>query len=187
MFKSKHGQAILICFGILAVLLFGYKRFYSFFDKDSSVPDSHQYLEKLEREGLFGFELPRLEGGTYSSKSLSGHVVLLNFWASWCGPCVEEFPSLIELAKKQPQLLIVAISGDKDLQSLNAFLKAFEKRPKNMVVVVDSDQRVAHLYGADVLPESYVFSKTGGLIRKIAGAQKWNDPNALDYFSQLNQ
>ena len=113
---------------------------------------------------------------------LRGKVVLLNFWASWCAPCLEELPSLEALHQQLPRLQIVGISIDDDRASYQRFLDAHHV---DFLTVIDPPQRVNALYGTFRPPESYVIDQEGVIRRKFIGPQEWTSPEILDYFRKL--
>jgi thiol-disulfide isomerase/thioredoxin len=115
-------------------------------------------------------------------EKLRGHVVILNFWATWCVPCIEEVPTLVELQHRMPQLTIVAISGDQDAGAYRQFL--VDNRV-DFVTVRDPSNRIPLLYGTIKIPETYVIDREGRLRRKFVSAQNWTSPEIVDYLSKL--
>ena len=119
---------------------------------------------------------------TVNISDLRGHVVVLNFWATWCVPCIEEVPSLVELQHRMPQLTVVAISNDEDPAVYSQFL--LDNRV-DFLTVRDFSSRVPKLYGTLKIPESYVIDRKGILRRKFVSAQNWTSPEILDYLGKL--
>jgi peroxiredoxin len=114
--------------------------------------------------------------------SYRGHVVLLNFWASWCGPCIEEMPSLLELHHDQPNLAVLAVSIDEDADAYNRFVA---RRRVDLITVRDPGQQAAKLYHTEMWPETYVIDRQGIIRRKFIGAQDWNSPEIRAYLKSL--
>jgi cytochrome c biogenesis protein CcmG/thiol:disulfide interchange protein DsbE len=114
--------------------------------------------------------------------SLRGHVVVLNFWATWCVPCIEEVPSLVRLQQRLPQVTVVAISSDEDPAAYRQFLMS---NNVDFLTLRDPSQRIPHLYGTIKIPESYVIDRKGILRRKFVSAQNWTDPEIVSYLSKL--
>ena len=85
-----------------------------------------------------------------------GKIVLLNFWATWCAPCIEELPSLQALHQQLPQVVILAVSVDEDPDAYHRFL---QEHPLNLLTVEDTERRVNALYGTNLFPESYVIDR----------------------------
>jgi thiol-disulfide isomerase/thioredoxin len=114
--------------------------------------------------------------------SLRGHVVVLNFWATWCIPCIEEVPSLVALQHRLPQITVVAISQDEDVAAYRQFLAV---NRVDFLTVRDPSARIPTLYGTIKIPETYVIDRKGVLRRKFVSAQNWNSPEIVDYLSKL--
>lgn len=110
---------------------------------------------------------------TVTLEQYRGQVVLLSFWASWCAPCMVEFPSLLALHHRLPQLAILGVSIDEDPQAYRNFL--VENRV-DFLTIRDPSQAVMHRYGTIQIPEAYVINRSGHIVRKYVSAQDWNDP-----------
>ena len=121
-------------------------------------------------------------GQTVSLASLRGHTVVLNFWATWCVPCVEELPSLMAMQHRLPHITILAISQDDDPAAYRAFLL---DNHVDFLTLRDPSQRIPHLYGTIKIPETYIIDRKGILRRKFVSAQDWSNPEILDYLSKL--
>ena len=119
---------------------------------------------------------------TVSLASLRGHIVVLNFWATWCVPCVVELPSLMELQRRFPQITVLAISQDTDPDAYRQFLL---DNHVDFLTLRDPDARIPHLYGTIKIPETYIIDRNGILRRKFVSAQDWTGPEILDYLSKL--
>ncbi len=119
---------------------------------------------------------------TLNLASLRGRVVVLNLWATYCAPCVEELPSLLELQRKMPQLAVVGVSTDQDDAVYRHFLT---QHHVDLLTVRDGDQRINALYGTTLIPETYIIDRNGNLRRKFIGAQVWTSPQIMDYLKSL--
>ena len=113
---------------------------------------------------------------------LRGRVVLLNLWATWCPPCLEELPSLLQMHREMPEIAIVAISEDQDDAVYRKFLA---QHRIDLMTVRDPSQRVNALYGTVQIPETYVIDRQGVLRRKFVSAQDWTNPEILKYLRSL--
>jgi cytochrome c biogenesis protein CcmG, thiol:disulfide interchange protein DsbE len=113
-----------------------------------------------------------------------GQVVVLNFWATWCPPCVEETPSLVRMQSrmKDKGVVVLAVSIDVDDAAYHKFLKDYGV---NMVTVRDEDQKSASLYGTHGWPESYIIDRNGIIRRKFIGPVQWNSPEVTEFLSKL--
>jgi len=113
-----------------------------------------------------------------------GQVVVLNFWATWCPPCVEETPSLVRMTSrlKDKGVIVLAVSIDADDAAYHKFLKEYNV---NMVTVRDEAKKAASLYGTFGWPETYVIDRNGVIRRKFIGPVDWTSPEISDYLSKL--
>ncbi len=121
-------------------------------------------------------------GRTIDLSKLRGRVVVLNLWATYCAPCIEELPSLLALQKQMPDLSIVAVSMDQDPDVYRRFLV---QHHVDLLTVRDEDQRVNALYGTAQIPETYIIDKQGVMRRKFIGAQNWTSPEITGYLAKL--
>jgi peroxiredoxin len=119
---------------------------------------------------------------TVDLAKLRGRVVVLNFWATWCVPCVEELPSLERLQREMPEIVVVGISDDKDATAYAQFLKEYDV---DFLTVRDPSFRIPTIYGTVKLPETYVIDRRGVVRRKFVSAQEWTDPEIVNYLSKL--
>ncbi len=121
---------------------------------------------------------------TVALKDLRGKVVVLNFWATWCPPCVEEMPSLVRMQKelKDKGVTVLAVSVDDDARQYHQFL---DKNKVDLLTVRDPRQRSNELYGTFKFPETYIIDRQGVLRRKFIGAVDWTKPDVVDYLSKL--
>jgi peroxiredoxin len=115
---------------------------------------------------------------------LRGKVVLLNFWASWCPPCIEETPSLIQLQRrmKDKGVVVLAVSVDEDDALYHKFLKDYNM---DVLTVRDIEQKSNRLYGTSKFPETYVIDREGKIRRKFISAVDWSDPEVVDFLNKL--
>ena len=113
-----------------------------------------------------------------------GQIIVLNFWATWCPPCVEEMPSLVEMQRrmKSKGITVLAVSVDVDQGAYNQFLK---DHSINLVTVRDAVQKSNTLYGTFKFPETYIIDRNGVMRRKFIGAIDWTAPDITDFLSKL--
>ncbi len=111
--------------------------------------------------------------------SYRGRVVLLNFWGTWCPPCIAELPSLIQLHHDMPSLAIVAVAvpPDEGVSEDPAEYKAFiARRHIDFTTVRDTNELTPKLYHTDMWPETYVVDRKGIIRSKFVGPQDWTSP-----------
>ena len=113
-----------------------------------------------------------------------GQVLVLNFWATWCPPCVEELPSLMNMQDRLRGrgVVVLGVSIDVDQSAYHRFLK---ERNVNFLTVLDPEQKVAGMYGTSGWPETYIIDRQGVLRRKFIGPVDWNSPEVVQFLSKL--
>ena len=131
------------------------------------------------------FTLPGLDGQMVSLADYRGKVVLLNIWATWCPPCLEEMPSMEKLYQelKGEGFEILAVSIDESgAQGVLAFMK---KHKLSFPVLTDSKGTIKNLYRTTGVPESFIIDKDGVLVEKVIGPRDWAIPDAIRFFRNL--
>ena len=119
---------------------------------------------------------------TVDLSKLRGQVVVLNLWATWCAPCIEELPSLLEMQKRMPNVAVVAVSMDQDPDVYRKFLADHHV---DVLTLRDQEMKVNALYGTVQIPETYIIDRQGILRRKFIGAQDWTSPEIMGFLSKL--
>ena len=115
-----------------------------------------------------------------------GRVVVLNFWATYCEPCIEELPSLQRMAAqmKSQGIAVIAISEDPDEAAYRRFLTRYNI---NLLSVRDGALESPHLYGTTGIPETFIIDQSGVVRRKFIGAIEWTRPEIIEYLTRLQQ
>ncbi len=131
------------------------------------------------------FELTDMDGRRVQLSEYRGKVVVLNFWATWCPPCVEEMPSLNRFQETfGPRgVVVLAVSVDDDEQALRRFVSDYRLK---MTILRDPGRRVSARYQTYKYPESYILDRRGRLVQKIVGPADWNDPSMLTFFQKFS-
>jgi len=119
-----------------------------------------------------------------SLNQFRGQVVVLNFWATWCPPCNQELPSLMDMQDRLRGrgIVVLGVSIDVDGDAYHRFLK---QRGVNFVTVRDPERKIPDMYGSYGWPESYVIDRQGVLRRKIVGPINWNSPDIMQFLTQF--
>ena len=121
-------------------------------------------------------------GRPVSVPNFGGKLLVLNFWATWCPPCVEETPSLSRFAQAYAGkgVVVVGVSVDKDEKAYRAFLRKF-----NPEFLFARDLKIHEDYGTFMYPETYIIDAQGKVLKKIAEAVDWSDPRVTQYIDSL--
>ena len=153
--------------------------------KDGPTPPSTSTSGVVEGQAAPDFTFPGLDGVDVRLSDYKGKAVLVNVWATWCKPCVDEMPSMEELYQKfkDKNFEILAISID---ENGRAMVAEFVRRHKlTFPVLLDSKGMIKSLYGVTAVPESFILDEKGMVVKKIIGQANWTAPAALDFFRSL--
>ena len=130
------------------------------------------------------FTITTDEGRTISPRNFGGRVLVLNFWASWCQPCVEEAPSLSEFQKQTAGsgVVVVALSIDRNQKLYEQFRKRFQPA---FQTARDLNSDISASYGTFKVPETYIIDRSGRVVQKVIGAKNFMDADILDSIRSL--
>ena len=123
-------------------------------------------------------------GRSVSVSNFGGKVLVLNFWATWCAPCVQEIPSLNQLQTRfrDRGLVVLGISVDKDETAYKQFVNRFRL---SFLTARDPDQKINNDYGTVQFPETYIIDAKGKVVNKIIGEANWTDDKMVSYVQSL--
>ncbi len=115
---------------------------------------------------------------------LRGKIVVLNFWATWCPPCIDEMPSLVEMQKQMRNkgVTVLAVSVDDDR---GAYTKFLADHKIDLLTVRDDRKKSSILYGTFKYPETYIIDRSGTVRRKFIGPVDWRQTEIVEYLSRL--
>lgn len=159
--------------------------------KQGSLPQDRERkiltIEEMETKGIPRFEGDTLQGEKISVEDFAGKVVVVNFWASWCGPCIEEFPSLLKLAEElKGELILIAVSGDSSEEDARKFMRQLRDWEKPWIKIVwDKNLSISQRYGVDRLPESFIAGPDLKLVKQIIGSINWYTPDSVEYIREV--
>jgi cytochrome c biogenesis protein CcmG/thiol:disulfide interchange protein DsbE len=179
MTHSKVDQAIKIALGGLMVAL-AFLIVYTMQEHIVDVGDSAP-----------NFTVTTENGQRMSPRDFGGKVLVVNYWASWCAPCVQEAPSLNEFAKMLAPsgVVVLGISVDQNEAQYRAFIKKFQIV---FPTARDAQQNTSYRYGTYKFPESYIIDRNGKVVRKFPGLPDhdgrtipWTDPDLVSYVKSL--
>jgi len=127
--------------------------------------------------------LPTIDGGELTLNDLHGQVVLLDFWASWCGPCRESFPWMNQVQQRYGDdgLVIVGVNLDQNTADARAFLEAV---PADFIIAFDSQAQWPEAYGLIGMPSSYLIDRQGRVRATHTG---FHSGRVADYEASIEQ
>lgn len=128
------------------------------------------------------FRIQADSGRTVTLPNFGGKLLVLNFWATWCPPCIQETPSLSQFAAKYADkgVVVLGVSVDKDEKAYHAFLQRFKP-----AFLTARDVRLHADYGTFMYPETYIIDVQGKVIKKLAEPADWMAPEVTRYVDSL--
>lgn len=131
------------------------------------------------------FTLPNLEGNMVSLSDFKGKVVLLNIWATWCPPCVEEMPSMEKLYREIKDEGFEILEVSIDTSGAKAVAPFMEKHELSFPALTDTEGTAKLLFHTTGVPESYLIDKNGIIAEKVIGPRNWATPGTIEYIRNL--
>jgi peroxiredoxin len=129
------------------------------------------------------FQLPDVRGNATSLKQQLGHPVFLNFWATWCPPCVDEIPALEDLARrlKGTDMRMLAVSVDDDWGQIRRFFA----KGSDIGVLLDTSHDVPKKFGTEKYPETFLIDAAGRIRYYFINKRDWSRPEAIACLESL--
>ncbi len=130
------------------------------------------------------FSVTTESGQTITKSNFGGKLLVLNFWATWCPPCIEEFPSLdaFQRQMKNSGVVVLGVSIDKNEAAYKAFIK--QNQP-SIQLSRDAEANIASDYGTFKWPETYVIDQSGKVVLKYIGPKDWTNPAVVNPIKAL--
>jgi len=124
------------------------------------------------------FHIVSDSGRAYTRTDFGGKLLVLNFWASWCAPCVDEVPSLdaFQRTLKDKGVVVLGVSIDTNEKRYQQFLKRF---PVTFATARDPEANISTSYGTFQIPETYLIDSNGKVLEKVISNQNWMNPEFL--------
>jgi thiol-disulfide isomerase/thioredoxin len=177
--KSLGAIRALKLFVVFGMPLLGALYFFQFLNSSRDIQVPFKPFRVLPGEIL------SLEGRT--PLQLKDSVTLVHFWATWCAPCLEEFPSLLELRRQigSKGLRLVFVSVDEKPEVVKAFVDQNRFSIGVDDLFWDPSREIASKWGTEKFPETYVLRPDGWVVEKVVGGQTWIRPPVIKYFESL--
>ena len=129
--------------------------------------------------------LEGLNGEKVQLSDLKGKIVLLNFWASWCGPCKEEMPSVEALYQRYKERDFVFLTISIDYGGAEPVRKFIEKHHYRFPVLLDPNGKTLDLFEINKIPATLIIDKKGKMIGRVIGPRNWSSPEVFSLIDQL--
>ena len=178
---------------VVGVLAYGLTLYYNHYERPNIVvqPEASTLIEPQTGEPAPGFSFTDTKDEAHRLEDFKGKIVLLNFWASWCAPCIKEFPVLIDLVKENDNVVLLALSADIEEAAILRFIEKFKAQgleiDHNRVFIgLDENSKIMRsLYQTYKMPETYIVDKNQILAHKAVGAD-WHKSDLQAIISSLN-
>ncbi len=130
------------------------------------------------------FKITADNGKTFTRADFGGKILVLNFWASWCNPCISEAPSLEAFAQayQSKGVVVLGISIDRNENLYNRFKQQFQV---SFPTARDPDSNISASYGTFQIPETYVIDRQGKVLEKVISNQDFMDPEFLAHVQRM--
>ncbi|MGH7205781.1 MAG: TlpA family protein disulfide reductase [Nitrospiraceae bacterium] len=136
-------------------------------------------MQRIKGESIApSFALKTMDGQSVNSESLRGKVVMINFWATWCGPCREEMPALQRLRQrfKANEFELLAVTTEQQKEAIDGFVKALGL---TFPIVLDETTDVSAAFGVRGLPTTVLIGKNGQVLGRAVGPRGWDSREAV--------
>ena len=132
------------------------------------------------------FMLKDMDGKEHSLKQYRGKIVLINFWATWCPPCIKEMPSMENLyvSLRSRSFVVLAINQWEDDERVFEFMGQLKSIP-TFPILFDHDSKVSDSFGVQGLPSSYIVDKKGRIVYRAKGGRDFNHPKIVNIIKSL--
>ena len=184
--------------GVLIALVILISAVFAYWDQvrvPTAVSSSTLDQSEMVREKIPDAEVALLSGQKVRLHDYKGKVLLLHFWATWCTPCVKEFPQLVELAKQyEEDIILLAVSVDKQRDAIPRFLKKLQIEDiaegafKSFILAHDPMQKLSQdVFQTVKYPETFIIAPDLTVSRKIIGETDWLSPDLGNYLNGLSE
>lgn len=171
---SSRGVIALLCFSLFFfMIVLGLNHIGIIQSKETNKNEPTQW----QAPDLPNLNLTSIKGNSFNLRQLKADIIIINFWASWCAPCIHEFPLLLETTlDNKTDIIMVAISNDNNKDDMQSFVELFPKaqnNPAKIKIVWDSQLKIAEKYfNVVILPETLIVNRNYQITNKIVGEVK---------------
>ncbi len=126
------------------------------------------------------FRLATLEGKPISDETLNGKILILNIWATWCKPCIDEIPDLVKLGEKLPEDYILLVASNEAPKKIDRFIDRYGFDLEFIRLKSDPEA-----LGVDLFPTTYIFNEKGKLIEIVKGTRDWDSEEMIQFLERV--
>ena len=176
---AKTGRVIMALFAVSMVY---FATTGSFAENKS---DGHKSALDTEFDMAPPFDLPTPQGDTVSLASQKGKWVFVNFWATWCPPCVEEMPAIERLSKKMKDRAFTVLAVHIGKESNERLISYAKKTGLTFTMLIDAEKETMRDYGLKSIPVTYIVNPKGEIVAFAEGMREWDNPEMVKYLEDL--
>ena len=153
----------------------------------TGIANPNTEIEKEKTKAAYDFTLNQLDGETLNFEDLKGKVVFINFWATWCAPCVAEMPSinsLYEIYKDNPDIVFVMINVENKEEKVRKFMK---KKKFSFPIYLPNASQIPRVYESKGIPTTFVLDKDGYIAYKKVGMANYDANSFVKFIARLTE
>ena len=153
----------------------------------TGIANPNTEIEKEKTKAAYDFTLNQLDGETLNFEDLKGKVVFINFWATWCAPCVAEMPSinsLYEIYKDNPDIVFVMINVENKDEKVRKFIK---KKKFSFPIYLPNASQIPRVYESKGIPTTFVLDKDGYIAYKKVGMANYDANSFVKFIARLTE
>lgn len=147
--------------------------------------ESLALMRPAKKTGAKEFALPGPKGSTVRLGEFKGKAILLNFWATWCPPCLEEMPAMEKLYQRHKGQGFVVLGISVDTEGEKVVTPFLQEHKLTFPVAYDPKMKMAELYQLRALPTTYLINREGQIVAMALGPREWNGPDAHTLIESL--
>jgi thiol-disulfide isomerase/thioredoxin len=155
-------------------------------DDDGGLPDAADAMARVMPSPAPRLVFANAAGRAFTLQDFAGHALVVNLWATWCGPCVAELPSFAALAPKLKAVGGLVLPVSIDLSGVEAVKPFYASHGiSGLPILLDSNGANMQVLNTDAIPVSIVVNAAGQMVARMDGAANWNTPRVVAFFKGL--
>ncbi|PCI99493.1 MAG: hypothetical protein COB14_06345 [Alphaproteobacteria bacterium] len=166
---------------LIALIVIGLAGFFAFQDSVAPPKGMISTHKPAPVKTVTNASFTDIKGNSYTLHEYKGRIIILNFWATWCPPCIIEFPKLLELAnREQDNITLITLSVDDNPADIMKFLKTLPAESQahltlgNVIIGLDTDKSISReIFKTTMYPETFIIDKNLTIKHKIEGITDW--------------